>query len=85
MQEKAYPHPLTFDVSNDNKTILRKQGDYNECHYVFGNKVFYKGKHIINMKLDHYKKYKYLQIRIGACFESTVQDLKEDSYYDSGY
>ena len=24
LQEKAYPHPLTYEASNENKTILRK-------------------------------------------------------------
>ena len=33
------------------------------------------------MKLDIYKK-NWSQIKIGACFASTVHDLKKDPWYD---
>jgi len=59
MQEEVYPHPLTWQASKENKTILRKKGDYVFGHYVFGNKVFNKGKHVILMELDLYQKDEY--------------------------
>ena len=56
MQEKAYPHPLVWESSENNKTILRKTGDYDREHMVFGNKVFQQGKHVIHIKMDVYKR-----------------------------
>ena len=57
MQEEVYPHPLTWQANKKNKTILRKKGNWNGGHYVFGNKIFYKGKHIIQMTLDIFTPY----------------------------
>ena len=58
-QEELYPHPKLCEPSNENKTILRKDGDYEGSHFAFGNKVLYKGKNVIHMKLDVYEKHDF--------------------------
>ena len=78
MQEEVHPHNV-WKVSNGDRTILREKGGWDSYQYTFANKVFYQGKHVVEVKLDVYEE-KGNQFVVGACFESIVHELKDGDY-----
>ena len=78
MQEEVHPHNV-WKVSNGDRTILRVEGGYNGLQKTFANKVFYQGKHVVEVKLDVYEEKGY-QFIVGTCFEPIVHEVKDGDF-----